>query len=138
MSAPSTEIASRATIVPPPSAVSVANIVYALHSFAIVVGFVGAATIIGSFLGSVPSIAAVVLNYAKRSDARGTWLYSHYRWQIRTFWFALFWLIASTLLIVTVVGAPFGFAILGGLTLWLIYRIGRGWMRLRDERPMYT
>lgn len=139
MSAPGAGIGTdHASIVPPPSAVSVANIVYALHCFAIVVGIAGSATIIGSFVGSVPSIAAVVLNYVKRSDARDTWLYSHYRWQIRTFWFALLWLIIASLLIVTVVGIPFGFAVLGGLTLWLIYRIGRGWMRLRDEMPMYT
>jgi uncharacterized membrane protein len=64
---------------------TVAHLVYALHTLAIVVGIVAAATVIGSFVGSVPSLVAVILNYVKRGDARGTWAASHYRWQIRTF-----------------------------------------------------
>jgi uncharacterized membrane protein len=121
---------------PLPSVMTVANLVYALHALAIVVGLAGTATVVGSFLGSVPSIVAVVLNYAKRSDARGTWVASHYRWQIRTFWFALLWAAAGVLLLVTVVGIPLAFAVFAGLTLWLAYRIARGWLRLRDGRPM--
>ncbi len=123
---------------PPPSAVSVANIVYGLHTFAIVVGIAGTATILGSFIGSVPSIAAVVLNYVKRGDAKGTWLYSHYQWQIRTFWYALLWMLVAGAMILSVIGIFFGFALLAGLPLWLIYRIARGWMRLRDSQPMYV
>ena len=76
---------------PLPSVLTVAHLVYALHTVAIVVGLVGAATVIGSFLGSLPSIAAVIFNYVKRGDARGTWVETHYRWQIRTFWYALLW-----------------------------------------------
>ena len=123
---------------PLPSVLTVANIVYALHAFAIVVGLVGTATIVGSFVGSVPSIIAVVLNYIKRSDARGTWAESHYRWQIRTFWFSIVWVIFAGVLFVTLIGIPFAFAILGVLAIWLAYRIGKGWLRLRDHRPMYT
>src|SRR4029453_10662250 len=80
---------------PLPSVVTVANVVYALHALAILVGIAGSAGVIGSFGGSVPSIAAVILNYLKRRDARGTWLESHYRWQIRTFWYALLWLVLA-------------------------------------------
>src|SRR5678815_3443258 len=79
--------------VPSTSVVTVAHIVYALHAFAILTGVLGAATVIGSFVASIPSLVAVILNYFKRSEARGTWVYSHYRWQIRTFWFALLWAI---------------------------------------------
>jgi uncharacterized membrane protein len=78
------------------------------------------------------------LNYIKRSDARGTWADSHYRWQIRTFWYALLWAIIGWVLIFTIVGAVVGIPVLIALTLWLIYRIGRGWLRLRDRRPMYA
>jgi uncharacterized membrane protein len=120
------------------SVLTVANVVYALHAFAIVVGVVGSATVVGSFVGSVPSIAAVILNYVKRGDARGTWVESHYRWQIRTFWFALGWVLLAATLILTLVGIPLAFAILVGVSLWLIYRIARGWLRLRDGLPMYT
>jgi uncharacterized membrane protein len=123
---------------PPRSAVTVANVVYALHGFAIVVGLAGTATVIGSFVGSVPSIVAVILNYLKVRDARGTWLESHYRWQIRTFWFALLWVVIAAVLFFTLLGIPLSFAILIALSLWLVYRVARGWLRLVDRRPMYA
>ena len=123
---------------PRPSVLTVAHLVYALHSLAIVIGIVGAATVIGSFVGSLPSIVAVILNYVKRGEARSTWVASHYRWQIRTFWFTLLWALIGWALVVTIIGAVVGVPILIALTLWLIYRIGRGWMRLRDRRPMYA
>jgi uncharacterized membrane protein len=123
---------------PLPSALTVAHIVYALHSLAILVGIAGTATVVGSFIGSVPSIVAVIMNYAKRRDARGTWAESHYRWQIRTFWFALLWFLIAWALIVTVLGMLIGIPILIVLTLWLVYRIARGWLRLIDRKPMYA
>ena len=120
------------------SALTVANVVYALHAFAIVVGIAGTATVVGSFVGSVPSIVAVILNYVKRGDARGSWLESHYRWQIRTFWFAIGWVLLAAILVLTLIGIPVAFAILAGVSLWLVYRIARGWLRLRDRLPMYV
>ena len=123
---------------PLPSVLTVAHLVYALHTIAIVVGIIGAATVVGSFLGSLPSIAAVILNYVKRGDARGTWVSTHYQWQIRTFWYALLWALLGWALTITIIGAVVGVPILLALTLWLIYRIGRGWLRLRDRQPMYT
>ncbi|KAA3626735.1 MAG: hypothetical protein DWQ09_15320 [Proteobacteria bacterium] len=116
---------------------TVAQVVYALHTLAIVIGIAGAPTVVGSFIGSVPSIIAVILNYMNRSDAWGTWVESHYRWQIRTFWYAVLWVIVATVLVFTVVGAPLGFIMLAVLTVWLIYRIARGWLRLRDRQAMY-
>ena len=121
-----------------PSALVAAHIVYGLHAVAIVLGVTGAATVIGGFVGSAPSIIAVIISYVKRGGARGTWAASHYRWQIRTFWFALLWLIIAMLLVVTLVGAPVGLGLLLALTLWLIYRIARGWLRLLDKQPMYV
>ena len=124
---------------PLPSVLTVANVVYALHTLAIIIGVVGTATtVIGSFLGSVPSIAAVIMNYLKRSDARGTWVESHYRWQIRTFWYALLWAVVGWLFMFTLIGVPIGLVVLIALTVWLIYRIARGWLRLQDQRPMYV
>lgn len=123
---------------PLPSVLTVANLVYGLHTLAIAVGILGSPTVIGSFVGSLPSIAAVILNYVKRGDARGTWAESHYRWQIRTFWFAIFWVLVAAVLVITVVGIPIAVGILLFVTAWLVYRIGRGWLRLRDRRPMYA
>ena len=131
-------IDQQGAIGPPPSVLAAANIVYALHSFAIVVGIIGTATVIGSFVGSVPSIVAVIINYVKRGESRGTWVESHYRWQIRTFWFALVWAIIGWVLIFTLIGALIGLPVLIGLTIWLMYRIVAGWLRLRDRRPMYV
>lgn len=122
---------------PPPTVQTIAHVVYGLHTFAIVLGLAGAATIIGSFVGSIPSIVAVVLNYLNRGGARGTWLESHYRWQIRTFWFAFLWLIVAIVTIATLLGAPIGFGMLVVVTVWLVYRIARGWLRLADGRAMY-
>ena len=122
---------------PLPSVLTVANVVYGLHAAAIVIGLAGSATVIGSFVGGLPSIAAVILNYAKRSDARRTWVASHYRWQIRTFWYALLWFLFGWILLITLVGIPIALVVFVALTLWLVYRIARGWLRLRDRRPMY-
>ena len=122
---------------PVPSALVAAHIVYGLHAFAIVLGITGSATVVGGFVGSVPSIIAVIISDLKRGGARGSWAASHFRWQIRTFWFALLWLLIALLLLVSVVGAPVGLGLLVALTLWLIYRIARGWMRLLDKQPMY-
>jgi uncharacterized membrane protein len=113
------------------------QIVYGLHAIAIGLGIVGTATVIGGFVGSLPSIIAVIISYVKRGGARGSWAASHFRWQIRTFWFALLWLLVAVLLIVTLVGAPVGLGMLAAVTLWLIYRIARGWLRLLGRQPMY-
>ena len=76
---------------PDPSLLTVCHVTYALHALGLAIGAFGAATVVGSFLFGWPSIIAVIINYVKRSDARGTWLESHFTWQIRTFWFAMLW-----------------------------------------------
>jgi len=128
------------TIESNPSLVRTAHLVYALHSIGLVLGAFGAASVVGSFLFGWPSIIAVIINYARRGAVRGTWLESHFGWQIRTFWYALLWAI-----VVAVVSAPLTLVIVGfgtwviGLFLlgvWAIYRIARGWLRLSDHKPM--
>ena len=120
--------------------IKLAHVIYALHAFSLVTGIVGAATVVGAFLTGWPSIIAVILNYVKRSEVRGTWLESHFRWQIRTFWFGLLWVTLCGLFIVATLGIGLLIAWLP-LTLvglWFIYRIVRGWLRLMDHRPMYA
>src|SRR5690606_9960412 len=96
----------------------ITHAVYGLHAFALVTALLGTATILGSFLGTLPSIGAVILNYYKRASARGTWLESHFRWQIRTFWFAALWFIVGWVLIFTVIGFFAGLAVLVVAGLW--------------------
>ncbi|MBW8885058.1 MAG: hypothetical protein JF612_09860 [Planctomycetia bacterium] len=114
--------------------------IYALHAFSLLIGIIGAATVVGAFLVGWPSIIGVILNYVKRSEARGTWLESHFRWQIRTFWFGLVWVsLCVCFIIVTLgVGLLIAWLPLGAIGIWFIYRIVRGWMALRDGRPMYV
>jgi uncharacterized membrane protein len=122
----------------PPSLVTATHVVYALHALSLLIGITTAATIIGAFVFGVPSIIAVVVNYLKRDEARGTFLESHFRWQIRTFWFALLWCMIGGLLFITIVGIPLAIAVFFGAGIWTIYRIARGWLALRDQRPMYV
>lgn len=129
---------------PPPlpdsSLVSWTQIIYVLHAVSLASGIIGAATVVGAFLTGWPSIIAVILNYVKRGDVRGTWLESHFRWQIRTFWFGLLWVSLCVLFVVVTLGIGLIIAWLpiGILSLWLIYRVARGWLALRDRRPMYV
>lgn len=126
---------------PRPSLVTIAHLVYALHAISLAIGAWSAATVVGSFLFGWPSIIAVVLNYVWRADTRGTWLESHFRWQIRTFWWALFWVacigvLSAPLVLVLLLGFAtwaIGCFLLG---IWAIVRIARGWLRLRDGQPM--
>ena len=84
---------SSTDLIPGPSAalIKTTHLIYALHALSLVIGAFGAATLLGSFLFGWPSIIAVIINYVKRDDVRGTWLEPHFRWQIRTFWYALLW-----------------------------------------------
>ncbi len=121
---------------PTESLVNVAHLVYALHAWSVITGIVGAATIVGMFLTGWPSIIAVIINYVKRPDARGTWLDSHFGWQIRTFWYTLLWVVIAVIAAFTVVGLPVAIGIAIVITLWVVYRIVRGWIALASAKPM--
>jgi uncharacterized membrane protein len=122
------------------SLVTTVHVVYALHTLSLGIGALSAATVVGMFLFGWPSIIAVVLNYVKQGDARGTWLESHFRWQIRTFWFSLAWATVVALVSVPLMVVLVGFATwaigLFVLGVWAIYRIAYGWLRLKDGRPV--
>jgi len=125
---------------PDPSLVTITHVTYALHALGLAIGAFGASTVVGAFVFGWPSIIAVIINYVKRGEARGTWLESHFRWQIRTFWFALLWVIVVAIVggLLTIVVIGFAIWVIGLfiLGLWAIYRIARGWLRLSDRRPM--
>ena len=123
---------------PAPALLTVTHLVYALHALSLLIGITTAATIIGAFVFGVPSIIAVVINYLKRGEARGTFLASHFRWQIRTFWFALLWCLIAGFFFATFIGIPLAMVVFIAAGVWVIYRIARGWLALRDRKPMYT
>lgn len=76
--------------------------------------------------------AGVIINYVRRDDVRGSWLESHFRWQIRTFWFWLLWTCVGAVTAVFLIG----WAILTAAMLWLIYRVVKGWLYLGEQRAL--
>ena len=97
---------------------TVATVVYALQAA-------------GFFVG-ITWIAAIVIDYVKKDEAAGTWLESHYRWQIRTFWWGLLWAVIGGITALVVIG----FVILFVDAVWIIYRIAKGWLYLSENRPL--
>jgi uncharacterized membrane protein len=126
---------------PQPSLISYTHWMYALHTLSALMGVFTSATVIGQFVFGIPSIVAVVMNYVRRDEARGTWLESHFSWQLRTFWFAalafvligLFSLPLVLLLGLGILTWMLGAFIVG---IWILYRMARGWLRLKDGRPV--
>ena len=133
---------------PPPGALAAreqslinwTHLIYGLHAFSLLTGILGTATVVGAFLTGWPSIIAVILNYVKRGEARGTWLESHFTWQIRTFWYGLLWVALCGIFVVMTLGIGLivAWIPLAFVSIWFIYRIARGWLALRDGKQMYA
>ncbi len=122
MSTPHEELpAVEAPPAPAKSLITITTAVYVLQAIGILPPFLPA------------FLAAVIMNYVKRDDVRGTFLESHFRWQIRTFWFGLLWAVIGGLTMVFLVG----FVILAADVIWILYRIIKGWLDLIDRKPMY-
>jgi uncharacterized membrane protein len=127
---------SEVITVPTGGQVTLTHVLYGMHVFSAVMGMLGPMFIVTAFLTGWPSIVAVIINYVKRSDVRGTYLHSHFRWQIRTFWYAVLWVVVAIFLAITVIGIPFAWVLAVVLGIWVLYRLGRGWMTLLDGRQM--
>lgn len=121
---------------PDPNLVTLTYVIYTLHLFSAISGLLSSALIVTAFLSGWPSLIAVLINYVKRSDVRGTWLDSHFSWQIRTFWFTLLWIVIAFVLTVTVVLIPIALVIAMMVGVWILYRMVRGLLRLNDGLPM--
>jgi uncharacterized membrane protein len=87
--------------------------------------------------GGITALIAIVIDYVKRDDARGSLYASHFAWQIRSFWWSVVWGVLGGVLFATVVLMPLAFAVWGVLSLWMLYRIVKGWLYLNDSKPMY-
>ena len=130
-----TEINAR-TGLPDSAPLMATHLIYALHAWSALTGITSTALIVTAFLAGWPSIIAVIINYVKRSEAAGTYLESHFTWQIRTFWCALLWCVLGGLAFITFIGIPAAIAIWVGTGLWVVYRIIRGWIALTNHQPM--
>jgi len=136
-----TEYNASGAPLPQPSLITYTHWMYALHAASALMGVFSAATVIGQFIFGVPSIIAVVMNYVKRSEARGTWLESHFGWQLRTFWYAVLWFVLIGLFslpLVLLLGLGIVTWIAGAFVvgIWIIYRVARGWLRLNDGQAI--
>ena len=123
-------------LVPRESLVTLTHVMYGLHAFSALTGLLTPALVVTAFLTGWPSIIAIIINYVKRADVRGTWLDSHFSWQLRTFWFALLWLVVGAILFATVVGIPLAFVLWLATGIWVLYRLIRGWLALKDQREL--
>lgn len=119
-----------------PNLVILTYVIYGLHLFSAITGVISSALIVTAFLTGWPSILGIILNYIKRSDVRGTYLDSHFTWQIRTFWFSLLWLLIAGFAFITLIGIPVSIAIVVIVGVWVLYRMLRGVLRLMKELPM--
>lgn len=140
------------------------HLMYALHALAGIIGVTSSASVIGAFVFGIPSIIALLMNYARREAVRGSWLESHFHWQSRTFWTAalLLLVLVGVALVLSLfgllslistpltgaagaVGAGAGFGgawlalTLGAIVtgIWILYRVFRGWVALRDGKAMH-
>jgi len=114
--------------------------IYALQALTVIAGLLTMPLVALRFMFGLPSIAAVIMAYLRRSEAHGTWLESHFRWQIRTFWYSWLWMLVTSVVAVPLLIVGIGFLIgLLGLALvglWVIYRVVRGWLTLREARAI--
>jgi uncharacterized membrane protein len=119
-----------------PGFVQYTHVMYGLHALSILTGLVTAATIAGRFVFGWPSILAIIMNYARLRRVRGTWLETHFRWQQRSFWIAAILIVCLSPLVFTIILIPLVIGLFTVIGIWATYRIARGWLALREGRPL--
>jgi uncharacterized membrane protein len=121
---------------PSPSLISTTLVVYALFGVAALAALVSSGLVIVAPLMGIIGIVALILAYVKHGEAAGTWLASHYRWLIRTFWFSFLWGLAGVLVFITLIGIPIAIGIWVVTAIWVIYRLLRGYVLFNDSKPV--
>lgn len=89
---------------------------------------------VASFLIGITFLVALIINYVKRPDAVGTYMESHFTWQIRTFWYGLLWGVVGVISLILVIG----YMILLANMVWVLYRIIKGWLKLNEGLPVHN
>jgi uncharacterized membrane protein len=115
------------------------HLIYALHALTVVCAFLTIALPALRFAFCLPSLIAIIMNYLRRAQAQGSWLESHFSWQIRTFWYAWLWTVVTSIIAIPLLLFGVSFWLSLGvfvlIVLWVMYRVWRGWMALRQGRP---
>src|SRR3984957_21074275 len=110
-SPPTPPSAPSSTVSPLRGLIEYTHWIYALHSLSVLSALLTTHAVALRFAFGLPSIVAVIMNYARRSETRGTWLESHFRWQIRTFWFSWLWILLTSILAALLLIVLVGFVI---------------------------
>jgi uncharacterized membrane protein len=125
---------------PAPSLITTTLVVYALFGVAALIAILSHGFPPFAPLGGIAGIVAIIVAYVKRGEATGTWLASHYRWLIRTFWFSLLWgfigLILFLALAIVIIGFLLGPAVWIVTSIWVLYRLLRGYFLFKDSKPV--
>ncbi|WP_217423429.1 DUF4870 family protein [Uliginosibacterium aquaticum] len=120
-----------------PKLIQLTHMLYALHAVGLVIGaWSQAATMVGAFVFGWTSIIAIIINYVKRDEVKGTFLESHFSWQADTFWRCLIVMLIGLVLYLLLIGILINWLIFGLVGLWAVYRIIKGWLALQAARPV--
>ena len=106
-----------------PAPTSMGHVMYALHALA-------------PFTLWSLAVVAVILGAINRDSVRGTWVESHYAFLLSTFWKGIILVVVLTVIFfISIVGIFFLWLLWFALTVWYLYRVIRGWLRLNDGQP---
>ena len=116
--------------------VSGALLAYGLFGVAAVVGLISSGFHLAAPLMGLVGIAGLIVAYVKRGEAEGTWIASHLTWLIRTFWFSLLWGAIGMVFAVTIIGLVIAIPLWAVASIWVIYRVIRGYLLFNDSKPI--
>ena len=128
------------TVIPGNPPITATLLAYGLFGVGAVVGLLSSGfPVIAPLMGLI-GIAGVIVAYVKRDDARGTWVASHLRWLIRTFWYSLLWATVGWIVLLVLglilIGIPLAILIWAAASIWVIYRVIRGYLLFNQSRPI--
>jgi uncharacterized membrane protein len=113
---------------------------YALFGVGALAGLVSSGFPAIAPLMGIIGIAGVIVAYVKRDDASGTWVASHLRWLIRTFWYSMLWAVIGWIVLLVLglilIGIPLAMLIWGAASIWVLYRVIRGYLLFNESRPV--
>jgi uncharacterized membrane protein len=113
-----------------------ALLAYVLFGLAALTQIGGSGIAVPAPLLTFIGIIGVIVAYVKRGDSRGTWVESHMTWLISTFWWSTLWAVLGWVLFVTIIGIPFALLLWALVAIWVLYRVIKGVVYFKDQRPI--
>src|SRR5262245_48159109 len=117
-----------------------ALLAYALFGVGAVAGLLSSGFPVIAPLTGILGIVGLIVAYVNREEAQGTWVASHLRWLIRTFWYSLLWAVIGWVVLLILgwilIGIPIAILIWGIAAIWVIYRVIRGYLLFSKSQPI--